>query len=194
MRNHLFGQRKTQIIYKLLKIEKKPYLDNKALLKQEYQDASLQSTMSNNKQLPMYMVRNMGKNIAKKLVKKTGQNVDTAQKALQRAKVAPTLSKKLVEQLVNNNQRIVKVKRSTSPRIPILEPRQKALPLNLQYTNEPVNSPVFQKLIRAHVILQFQNWIQDEPNPNSIYKGEEILQNALRNLRGTETSYVECRL
>jgi hypothetical protein len=55
-----------QIIYKLLRIEKKPYLDNKALLKQEYQDASLQSTMSNNKQLPVYMLRNMGKNIAKK--------------------------------------------------------------------------------------------------------------------------------
>jgi len=89
-----------QIIYKLLKIEKKPYLDNKALLKQEYQDASLQSTMSNNKQLPVYMVRNMGKNIAKQIGKNVGKNVDTAQKAFQRARVAPTVSKKIAEQLV----------------------------------------------------------------------------------------------
>ena len=61
---------------------------------------------------------------------------------------------------LNLPQGIIKVKRSTSPRISILEPQQKTLPLNLRYTNEPVNSPLFQKLIRVinlteTLLLQF---------------------------------------
>ena len=59
--------------------------------------------------------------------------------------------------------------------------------------NELTHLPQFNNAVRAQVVIQFRNWMMDEPDITSRYTGIEILKSAFKQIYGKMDQQAYCR-